>query len=71
MEKIFRCGECRWRCGRTSSVGIECLQPENKQKWDAAEEKRTRAGRRYTQVVARFKPKSARACKRFERKTEE
>jgi len=66
-----KCKDCRWHTGATSSVGRECMQPENQKKWNELQEIRERAHIYHTKVVARYKPRSAKACKRFERRADE
>lgn len=63
----FRCGDCKWLKGRRSSVGIECLQPENQKRWNEKEQQKIKANERFTKVVARYKYPSHMACKKFER----
>lgn len=53
-----KCGDCKWLCGNKSTVGIACLHPDRPFYLLASD-------------VAKFKYKSTRACKRFERKEEE
>lgn len=67
---VFRCADCRWRKGPTSSVGRECMQPENQRRWNEKEEARRRANVRFVKVTARYKMPSQRACKKFERRTD-
>jgi len=66
-----KCKDCRWRTGRTSSVGVECMQPDNQRRWNEKEEARRRANIYFTKVMARYKMPSTRACKKFERRTGE
>ncbi len=73
MQKIIvaevrmnKCKECKWLKGKRSSVGIECLQPDNQKRWNEKEAERIRAGRFYPKVVARYKMPSHTACKKFE-----
>ena len=68
LDEIPRCRDCKWRTGRMSSIGIECMQPDNQEKWNEKEKIRTEAKVFYPHVVARYKTKSHRACKRFERR---
>lgn len=68
MTKYFVCRDCRWRTGRVSSVGVECMQPENQKRWNEREEARRRANIHFVKVVARYKMPSTRACKKFERR---
>ena len=53
-----KCGECKWLCGNESTVGIACLHPDRPFYLLACD-------------TAKFKYKSTRACKRFERKEED
>ena len=53
-----KCGDCKWLCGNKSTVGIACLHPDRPFYLLASD-------------VAKFKYKSTKACKRFERKEEE
>ena len=50
-----KCGECKYLCGKKTTVGIACLHPDRP--WRACESN-----------VAKYKYTSTRACKRFERK---
>lgn len=50
-----KCGDCRWLTGRVTSIGIECKNPELQKKWRSAGWNST----------ARYKPRSATACKRY------
>lgn len=68
MTRYPTCSDCIWYTGSTSSVGRECMQPENQRKWNEKEEARRRADVRFVRVVARFKQPSTRACKKFERR---
>lgn len=70
MTDLPRCKECKYLAGRRSSVGIECIQPDNQKKWDAKEEERRRENHWHIKVTARYKQNSAKACKRFEPKEE-
>ena len=60
-----KCKDCAHLCGRTSSVGIECMQPDNQKKWN---EKQALLNARgiARKVSARYKQPSAKACKKFE-----
>lgn len=53
-----KCGDCKWLCGNESTVGIACLHPDRPFYSLACD-------------TAKFKYKSTRACKRFERKEKE
>lgn len=64
--KYHRCRECKWLIGERTSVGIECMQPDNQKKWLQKEE--LRKSKFYPKVVARYKHPSGKACKRFEQK---
>ena len=68
MTGYSKCKDCRWHTGRVSSVGVECMQPDNQRRWNEREEARRRADIYYVKVVARYKPNSARACRKFERR---
>ena len=63
-----KCNDCKWLNGRVSSIGIECTQPEKQKKWAEKEEGLHRANAQYPRVTARYKQKSAIACKKFERR---
>lgn len=67
--KYHRCRECRWLTGASSSVGIECMQPDNQKKWAHKEE--FCKDKFCPKVAARYKAPSAKACKRFEQKESE
>lgn len=62
---MSKCKDCRFHCGRTSSVGRECMQPDNQAKWN---EKQALLDARgiARKITARFKQPSANACKKFE-----
>lgn len=60
-----KCKDCAHLCGRTSSVGIECMQPDNQKKWNEKQELLNSRGIA-RKVAARFKQPSAKACKKFE-----
>lgn len=68
MTDLPRCKECKYLTGRRSSVGIECIQPDNQKKWNKKQEERIRNNAYIVTVTARFKQPSMRACKRFEPK---
>lgn len=55
--KMNKCGDCKWLCGNKSTVGIACLHPDRPFYLLACD-------------TAKFKYKSTRACKRFEKKEE-
>ena len=71
MTEYDKCKDCRWHTGKMTSVGRECMQPDNQWKWNELQEIRERAGIRFRKVVTRYKPDSARACRRFERRSDE
>lgn len=62
-SKPNTCGTCKWRCGRKTSVGIECMQPDNQKKWQAKDIPHRECCARYKQAGA--------TCKRYERKEQE
>lgn len=62
-----KCKDCKWMTGPHSSVGTECMQPNNQKVWNERREYRIREGLRDAKVVARYKLPSTKACKRFER----
>ena len=51
------CGGCVYLTGHRSSVGIECLNPENQARWD-----------RSINHTARYKYVSTKACKKYKAK---
>ena len=65
-----KCRDCKWLTGKRSSIGIECMQPDNQKKWNEKEEVRRRANIYFVKVVARYRQPSAKACKRFEGREE-
>ena len=64
MTDYPKCRDCIWLGGKRTSVGIECMQPDNQKKWLQKEE--LRKGKFYPKVVARYKQPSGRACKKYE-----
>lgn len=50
-----KCGDCKWLCGKQSTIGIECLHPDRPFLPNCSN-------------VAHYKYKSSNACKRFEQK---
>ena len=64
--KYHRCRECKWLIGERTSVGIECMQPDNQKKW--AHKEKLREDKFYPKVAARYKAPSTKACKRYEPK---
>ena len=65
----MKCGDCKWLTeDKRSSVGHECLQPDKKKAWDEKERQNEKAGKFLPEVVARYKPPSTKACKKFEAK---
>lgn len=68
MTEYDKCKDCKWLKGKVSSVGVECLQPDNQKRWNEKEAERIALRKYYPKVVARYKMPSHRACKRFEGK---
>ena len=67
----MKCGDCKWLTEeKRSSVGYECLQPEKKAAWDEKECMRAMASSSWYKLVARYKQKSTKACKKFDPKEE-
>ena len=67
----MKCGDCKWLTEeKRSSVGYECLQPEKKAAWDEKELSKKMVRRFWYEVVARYKARSTKACKKFEPKEE-
>lgn len=58
----MKCGDCKWLCGRKSSIGVECMNPEKREIWERRKE---RNPRRFHESV-RYRAKSREACVRFE-----
>ena len=55
------CGECVHLCGKHTTVGIECMEPQLQWKW---------SGKYYRyRDTARYKYPSRKACRRFQPKS--
>lgn len=59
----MKCRDCKWLCGRRSSIGIECMNPEKREIWAYRKEHSPRF-----YESARYKYKSREACMQFEAK---
>ena len=70
MGNYLKCGDCMYLNGRKTSVGIECMQKDNQAKWARVKAKREKAGAFYPDTTARYKSKSAKACKKYKPKGE-
>ena len=71
MPDYLRCKDCKWLIGERKKVGIECMQPDNQEKWAYKTLLLEKAGAFYPKVVARYKPPTSKACKRYEPKLEQ
>jgi len=60
---VKHCRDCKWLCGRMSSIGIECTNPDKREIWEA----RKKRSSRFCES-ARYKEPSKIACKMFEEK---
>lgn len=58
----MRCGDCKWLCGRRSSIGIECMNPVKREMWA---KKQSKNPRRFYESI-RYKAKSREACVMYE-----
>lgn len=65
-----KCKDCKWLTGRRSKVGVECMQPDNQKKWAQQAELNKKSGAFYTDVVAKYKAPTAKACTKYEPKEE-
>ena len=52
-ERRPRCSDCKWWCGKRSSIGRECMNPQLQRKWKGS----------VWQISARYKAGCQRACK--------
>ena len=61
MGKLItnRCRDCKWWCGKLSSIGRECMNPELQWKWKSSVYTRGVTW----QVSARYKAGCQKACK--------
>lgn len=60
-EKV--CADCKWLKGKKTGKGIECMQPDKQAEWDR---RKTLWMGEFRMPNARYKPRSGKACKRFE-----
>ncbi len=58
-SEIVRCRDCKWWCGKLSSIGRECMNPELQWKWKSSVYTRGVTW----QVSARYKAGCQKACK--------
>ena len=65
MRGYKTCRECSWLCGRKSSIGIECMQPQNQAKWNEKDEIRIKHG--WHASATRYKSPSGKACRKFQK----
>lgn len=71
MADYLKCKDCKWLIGKRSSIGIECMQADNQEKWEHQTMLNQIAGKFYPEVTARYKAPSTKACKRYEPKLEQ
>ena len=71
MRDYDVCGDCKWLTEeKRSSVGHECMQPDKQDLWAVQERINKKVNKFYPKVTARYKYKSTKACRLFEREGE-
>lgn len=53
MNDKPKCRDCKWWCGKLTSIGRECMNPQLQWKWKG----------KAWQMSARYKPRCQVACK--------